>query len=380
VSISSTLPGRKTDPLRQLLRLAVAGTAAAMVLSAGALLSLLAVRLAYAGRAYPGVSAAGVSLAGRSRAQIETVLTQRLTYPDSGLVVFRDGGRIWPTHPIELGVIIDIPGMAERALGVGRSGSLAQRLGTQVKAWAQAEAIPSIVLFDQRVAASYLQGLAAQVDRPTVEAALVLRGLTVEMIPGQIGRRLDISATLDDLVPVVTRFHDAALPLTILELPPEVLDASEQAAVASEILSQPLRLTAEGASPLTLEPEQLASMMRFSRPREAPQARIEVALDADLLAAFLGPLAPDLERPAENARFIFNDDTRQLDLLREAVIGRALDLPAGIQAINDGLNAGLHEIPLVFQSIQPEVGSEATAESAATPRMRAISGREQGPR
>jgi len=362
VSVSSTLPRRKTDPIRQLLRLAVAGTAAAMVLSAGALLFLLAVRLAYAGRAYPGVSAAGVSLAGMSRAQIETVLTQRLTYPDSGLVVFRDGGRIWPTHPIELGVIIDIPGMAERALGVGRSGSLAQRLGTQVEAWAQAEAIPPIVLFDQRVAVSDLQGLAAQVDRPTVEAALVLRGLTVEMIPGQIGRRLDIAATLDDLVPVVTRFHDAALPLTILELPPEVLDASEQAAVASDILSQPLRLTAEGADPLTLEPEQLASMMRFSRPGEAPQARIEVALDVDLLAAFLAPLAPDLERPAENARFIFNDDTRQLDLLREAVIGRTLDLPASIQAINDGLNAGLHEIALVFQSIQPEVGSEATAE------------------
>jgi vancomycin resistance protein YoaR len=159
----------------------------------------------------------------------------------------------------------------------------------------------------------------------------------------------------------VTHFHDAAVPLVIVETPPEVLDASQQAAVAQAIVSQPLRLTAEGADPLTLEPEQLAALLRFDRRTDAGGTRLEVALDPDLLAAVLGPLAPDLEHRAENARFIFNDETRQLDLLREAVIGRTLDLPASIQAIDDGLNAGLHEIPLTFQAIEPEVGSGATA-------------------
>jgi vancomycin resistance protein YoaR len=344
------------------MRLVVAGSAAAIVLFAGALMFLLSVRLAYAGRAYPGVAAAGVNVAGMNRGQIETALTQRLTYPDSGLIVFQDGSRLWEAHPIELGVLVDIPRMAERALAVGRTGSLAQELTAQVRAWAQGETIPPIVLFDQRVAAVYLSDLATEIDRPTVEAALVLRGLTVDMIPGQIGRRVDVNATLEDLVPVVTRFHDAAVPLTILELPPEVFDASAQADVARAMLSQPLSLLAEGADPLSLQPEEMASMMRFGRAGQGPQARIEVTLDADALGAFLSPLAPDLERPAENARFIFNDDTRLLDLLREPVIGRTLDVPASIQAINDGLNAGTHQIPLVFQSIQPEVGSEATGE------------------
>jgi vancomycin resistance protein YoaR len=362
VSVSSTLPQRKSDPIRLLMRLAVAATTAGAALLAGVVVFLLAIRLAYAGRAYPGVSAAGISLAGMDRSQIETALAQRLTYPDTGLVVFQDGSRLWPAHPIELGVLVDTPRMAERALFVGRTGSLAQRFGAQVVAWAQGEVIPPIVLFDQRLASSYLQGLAAQIDQPTVEAALRLRGLTVDMIPGQIGRRVDVPATLERLIPVVTLFHDAAVPLTIVETPPEVLDASQQAAVASAILSQPLRLTAEGAEPWTLEPEQLASMMRFSRVGAGPEARLEVALDPEPLAAFLTPLAAEVDRPAENARFIFNDDTRQLDLLRDAVVGRALDVTASIQAINDGLNAGLHEIPLVFQSIQPRVGSDATAE------------------
>jgi len=362
VTALSALPKKKSDPIRWLTRLTVAGTAAAIVLAAGALAFILIVRLAYAGRAYPGVSAAGASLSGMDRAQIETTLARLLTYPDSGLVVFQDGDRLWPAHPIELGVLVDIPGMAERALAIGRSGSLASRLGAQVSSWADGQVIPPIVLFDQRVAVAYLQSLAAQVDLPTVEAALLLRGLTVDMIPGQVGRRLDIPTTVAALTPVVTRFHDAAVPLAIIETPPEVLDASQQATVARAIVSQPLRLTAEGAGPWTLDPEQLASMMRFNRTSEGSGARLEVGLDPDLLGAFLAPYAPDLERRPENARFIFNDDAHQLDPLREAVIGRTLDLPASIQAINDGLNAGLHEIPLVFQLIQPEVGSDATAE------------------
>jgi vancomycin resistance protein YoaR len=343
-------------------RFAVAVLTAGSVLAAGMLAFLMVVRVAYAGRAYPGVSAAGVSLAGMNRGQIETTLTQLLTYPDTGLVVLQDGERLWPARPIELGVLVDVPGMAERAFRIGRSGSLARQFEAQVEAWVGGEVIPPIVFFDQRVASTYLRGLAAQIDRPTVEATLALHGLTIEMIPGQIGRRLDLAATMESLVPIVTRFHDAALPLTIHETPPEVLDASQQATVARAILSQPLRLTAEGAGPWVLEPTQLASMMRFSRSGSGPQARYEVGLGADQLGAFLAEYSDELERDPENARFIFNDDTRQLDLLREAVIGRTLDLPASVEAINVGLNGGLHEIALVFQLIQPEVGSDATAE------------------
>jgi vancomycin resistance protein YoaR len=103
-------------------------------------------------------------------------------------------------------------------------------------------------------------------------------------------------------------------------------------------------------------------MMRFSRSGSGSQARYEVGLDRDQLGAFLAEYSDELERDRENARFIFNDDTRRLDLLREAVIGRTLDLPASVEAINAGLNSGLHEIALAFQMIQPEVGSDATAE------------------
>ena len=100
-------------------------------------------------------------------------------------------------------------------------------------------------------------------------------------------------------------------------------------------------------------------MLRFRLNEE--QGQYEVGIDPFALFAYLEPLASELERKPENARFIFNDDTRELDLMAEAVIGRKLDIPASIEAIHQGLATGEHEIPLVFELELPLVGSDATA-------------------
>ncbi len=336
-------------------------TAASMAL-AGLGAFALGARLVCLGRALPGVSAAGIGVAGRSQAEIESMLAQALTYPESGLLVFQDGDRLWAARPAEIGVRIDVSAMAHQALSVGRRGSLLERLEEQVQAWTQGIEIPPVVLFDQRLGEAYLERLAAHIDQPTVEAEILLRGVEVEVRQGQIGRRLDIDATLEALIPVISRLYDARVPLVIEETPPLVLDAGQQADLARQMLSQPLVLTAEGAGPWSIEPERLATMLRFEVVEGEAGSAYRLGVDAEQMEQFLEPLAPILAREPENARFIFNDDTRQLDLLRPAVIGRRLDIPATIQAITDGLNAGQHEIAMAFQTTAPAVGDQATAE------------------
>jgi vancomycin resistance protein YoaR len=361
MSVSRAVPQPSRDILTLAVRLLVALLCACLGLLAGLAIFTLGIRLAYSGRALPGVTAAGVSLAGRNQAEIETAMAQALTYPETGLILLTDGQNLWPARPIELGVVIDIPAMARRALAVGREGSLPERFRAQWDAWARGVALPPVVLFNEQVADAYLQIVALQIDRPEVEASLTVNGLEVEAHPGQIGRRLDIPATLQKLEPAVGRLYDADVVLAVEETPPLVLDTSAQAAVAQAILSQPLTLTVEDTGPWTLDPPTLASMLRFNRVTDNGGSRYQVGLDPNQLAAYLEPLAPGLERRPENARFIFNDDTRQLDLLREAIIGRSLDIPATIQTVNDGLNAGQHQIGLVFQTTDPAVGSDATA-------------------
>jgi vancomycin resistance protein YoaR len=341
--------------------LAAAASAVAAIV-VGATGFVLITRLVFSARALPGVSAAGIPLTGMTQAEIETALGHALTYPQTGIILLRDGEQPWSARPAELGVVIDIPAVARQALAVGRTGNVGRAIFEQYQAWTNGTQISPVVIFDQRAGTAYLQSLAEQIDQPELLATLQVTGLQVEAIPGQVGRQLDIQATLDALAPIALGMLDAEVPLVIVETPPLVLDASEQAAIARTILSQPLTLTAEGAGPWTLEPNALAGMLRFLLAAEEAGGRYEVGLDAEALGAFLEPLAPELARAPENARFIFNDETRQLDLLREAVIGRSLDLPASVAAINAGLVAGGHQIELVFQTTDPPVRSDATAE------------------
>jgi vancomycin resistance protein YoaR len=360
LNLSRTLPGGGQRLLSFLERgIVVLATAVVAAVASLAGFTILE-RLWYAGRVLPGVAVDGRSLAGMNQAQVELALGDSHTYPATGHIVLFDGIQTWELTPGELGVVMDVPTMARQTLNVGRQGSLGERIVQQYNAWFAGYEIAPIVIFDQRAGAARLSQIASAIDRPTVEASLKIDGLTVVAEPGQIGRHLNIQATLDQLQPAVAQMHDAVAALAIAEESPRILDASQDAAVAQEALNQPLRLTAEGADPLELPPQSLASMMRFVPTGSGNQAHYQIELDAASLTAQLELLAPDLARRPENARFIFNDDTRQLDLLKPAVIGRQLDVAASIQSTNAALSAGQHEAPLAFVTTDPAVGDRAT--------------------
>jgi vancomycin resistance protein YoaR len=321
-------------------------------------------RLVYANRALPGVTAAGMNLAGDTLPEIESTLYRSLTYPQTGMVLLRDGDRSWSARPSDLGVIVDVPSMARRALGVGREGGLLGRFRDQLDSWYRGYIIAPLVIFDRRQGAAYLADLALQIDLPTIEASIELDGVEVIAKPGQIGRHLDIFATLDKLQPSVERLHDADLELVIQETPPRVLDPSPYADLARRVLSQPLTLTAESAGPWVIEPPDLAQMLQFQLAEDnAGNSVYRLSLDPEKMEAFLSPLAPDLARKPENARFYFDDETRQLVLVQPAVIGRELDVEGSMEAVNLGLGAGKHEIPIAFHTTDPAVKDEATAEA-----------------
>jgi vancomycin resistance protein YoaR len=96
---------------------------------------------------------------------------------------------------------------------------------------------------------------------------------------------------------------------------------------------------------------------------DAQGAHYQVGLDSSKLRGFLDQIAPSFVRSPENARFIFNDDTRQLDLIQPAVIGRALDIDTSLQLIKEKVVAGEHTVGLDMEYTQPPVTDNATAES-----------------
>lgn len=344
------------------LRMGQLALAALLTLVLGSLAFVLGSRLLFLGQAYPGVSAGGIPMGGMDRLQVEVALAEHLAYPRTGTVLLTDGERQWAVQPIQVGLSIDTAAMAGRVMDIGREGPFLRQIQEQLGAWRRGRAIPVMARFDQSAAQSYLAQLAGQIDRPQIEASLSLNGVDVQMRNGQIGRKLDIPATIAALMPAVTQLLDAQVPLVIQETPPLVLDASDQAELAKQIVSQPLVITAPDAGPWVFDPPALASMLRINLISDAEQARYQVGLDEAHLTAYLDSLAHQLGRQAVNARFIFNDDTRELDLLEPAVRGRRLDVEASLESINHGLRAGEHEIPLAFAWQEPTVGDDATAQ------------------
>jgi vancomycin resistance protein YoaR len=331
------------------------------------LLTFFGTRLWYAGRVFPGVSMAGIPVGGLSVSDATALITEKINYPQNGKIVLRDGDKIWVATPSELGLTIDPEASARAAFAVGRTGSLPNLIRTQIEAAASGHDASPIMVFDQRAAYAYLNTLAAQINTPPVDAGLSLKGTEVVATPGQVGRHLDIDATLLLVSAKVQEIHDGVVDLYIRETQPVILDASAEADQARKILSAPLVLSLpDGDSnpdgPWTFEPDKLAQMLAVQRSDTPEGPRYQIGMRSDQILSFLGDLAPKLVRSPKNPRVTFNDDTKQFDIIEHAVVGRQLDIQASLTAINEKLRAGEHNIALVVNYTNPPVTDATTAQ------------------
>ena len=327
----------------------------------------LGYQLMYAGRIFPGISVAGVDLSGLTRDEAAVKLSQTLSYPISGKILFRDGEKVWVASPAELGMVFDPSSSAATAYQLGRSGGLFDALSGQIRARGGGANVPPVILFDQRVAFQYLSQISTQVNQPVTEASLHLEGANVVASPGQVGRELKIDATLIYLGAQLQTFADGEVSLVIQEIQPQILDVSAQAETARQVLSQPLTLAIPNSTdadpgPYVYDTPILASLLGVQRVQNGNQTQVQVVLNTDGLRSLLAPVKTEVDRPASNAKFIFNDETLQLNLVEDSKTGRVVDLDASIAAINDALLRGEHTVSLVIVEDQPEIPGSATGQ------------------
>jgi vancomycin resistance protein YoaR len=322
---------------------------------------VLGYQLIYAGRIFPGVSVAGVDVSGMRPDDAALKLNEALSYPMHGKVLFRYGENAWMASPAELGMVFDPSASARTAYKLGRSGGLFGALSGQVRAAGAGANVAPVVIFDQRVASYYLNQISTQINQPVSEASLDLQGTTIVATPGQVGRELKVDATLIYLGAQLQTFTDGEVPLVVQEVQPQVLDVTAAADMARQVLSQPLTLAVPNAGqgdpgPYVYNQEVLANLLSVERTANG----VQVVLNKTGMRDLLVPVKEQVDRRAEDAKFIFNDGTGQLDVMAQSSVGRALDIEASINAINDALLRGEHTIPLVINEEQPRVASTAT--------------------
>ncbi len=343
-----------------------AGVFGAALAAVVVLAAVVGYGLAYRGRIFPGVQVAGVDVGGLTPAEATARLDIVLTYPAEGQVLLTYGQKTWQANPINLGFALDNRAAAQEAYRVGRRGGLWERLAERWRARQQGVDVPPVGVFSEPVALRYLNDIAASIDRPPVEAVLRLEGTKVVAKKGVAGARLDRAATLARLQEAFPRMQNLTLPLVVRPLPPEIADPTPQAELLRQILAAPLTITLPRAAksdpgPWKFSPKTIAPMLKIERVQDADGAHFAIDLDARPLLGFLERLAPELQRDAANARYIFNDDTRQLELIQHAVEGRTLKVEASLSALRKAILSGKHTVALVVAFQPPAVGDDATA-------------------
>ncbi|MEX2162355.1 MAG: VanW family protein [Anaerolineales bacterium] len=322
--------------------------------------------LAYLGRILPGVRMAGLDLGGMRRTEAVALLARQFSFPTTGHVTLRYGERVWTFTPAELGLRLDAEASAGAAYGFGRSLWPWENIAGKAQSLQGGAELAPRLVFDGQAAYRALQRIAAELNRPTIEAQLSVSGLQIAVQPGQIGLTLDTQKTADWLAAQLLLMQDIEVPLAVIEAPPRILDASAQAAIAQNLLTQPLAILPGGSyednpEPWTLSPETLAGMLSVERVEGETRAHYQIGLDAQQLGAFVADLGPQVAATPRNARFIFNDETAQLDIYKPAIVGRTLDLQASIDHINEQIGEGTHQVELQYDYSDPEVGDNVTA-------------------
>jgi len=326
----------------------------------------LFVSLVFANRIFPGVSMKGISLSGMNQEQAAASIAASYTFPQSGQIMLTDGTRTWVVKPADLGFFLDPQASARAAFQTGRSGSILEILANRFTLLTQGEMdVSPTFIYNEIVALNYLNGLASQINQPLREASISISGTEVVVTNGQIGRVLDVRASLASIARQIELMQDGVVPLSIIESAPTVLDATAEGDLVRTILSQPLKLTlpaelSSQSGSWEIQPDALAKMLTFERVSNGEQASLQVVVSRPLMHAFLESIREKTDAVPENARFIFNDDTRQLDLLTPAVIGRTLNIQASIDSINQSVKTGAHSAALVFDLTQPAVTDKMT--------------------
>lgn len=330
-----------------------------------------AVQMRFRTAVVPGVWASGVELSGLSRAEAAAALADSLPYTESAIFTFRNGERFWQYSAGELGVSLDVEATVDAALASGRSDNLLVDLFEQINIWFRGRAVAPVVCYDESAALERLLSIAAEVNQPPVDASLRVNGIFVESTPGAPGYTLDVTAMLDALRAHVLRLDTGAeLPLIVAETAPRVADVSAAADLARVAVSGSVTLVAEAVDgtmmgPWTATPDQIGALLMVAPVYDDDGTmQYTVDINVDAFRTFLEGLAPGLIVAPKDARFNFDDDTRQLVMIENPVNGRELDVDETLSRLRAAIFSREPQgrtVPVVFRYTLPYLHSGITA-------------------
>lgn len=308
-----------------------ARTLARWLVVVGALSAVLIVLVGFAfagsdARLAEGVAVAGADVSGLTTREARTLLERRAARVARVPIVFTIGEEQFPIKATSLGVEADWRAALGTAAREGEGFGPVRGFKRLQTRFFGAEISPPVQAYTK--ALEYKLGkMADEVDRAHVEAKLIRRGLSIVVVPGQTGLRLDREAAADAIVRALARFERGAqVPLPVQVDPVEVTAAelAPAARQARRAISAPVRLTS-GTIRWKLPRWRLATLL--SLPKEGDTA---LEIGGKAADAWFARLKKAVERaPVDAALDIGGGHVR----IVPDKAGVAVDVPATAKAL-----------------------------------------------
>jgi vancomycin resistance protein YoaR len=364
-----------SNPIRQLARnlgwFMVAPVTAVTIVTILLALTLSGYRQQHVDRIYTGVMLWGIDLGTLTPVEAEQELEAAFPYPQEASIVLLDAktNREWVFSPAELGLTFDTTQTVDQAYQIGREGQgVFGTLREQFDTWYYGRQIAPVVVFDESKLEQAIQSIAAEINRPPADAALDFSGTAVSYLSAQVGRSLDTADTRRRLLSPITNLREVRLQLLIHETQPQIHDTSQAAEQIEQIMSGPLTLYLQeplenvDLERIVIPEETIVEWIRIQQiTAESGRTETQVFLDENAIRTWLEPYNATLRRNPVNARYYFDDFTRELVLVEPHVNGRALDIDATVEAISRQAVLPNRSLALIFQDVVPVVHAGATA-------------------
>ncbi len=327
-------------------------------------------RSEHSDRIFTGVQVMGVDLSGLNPAEAQAALEVAFPYPQTAVINFSDPatGQTWQATPTELGLTFDAAATAAAAYEIGRSGNPVAAARAAFDSWYYGRSLAPVLVLDEAQLDTFLAALAAETNRPPLNASLTVAGGDTGYVPGQNGRFLDVANAHKRLLPALTQFREADIELLVHETVPAVADSGAAAGQIQQLIGSPITfylpepLDEFDLAPVTLSSEDLSAWLRVEVSETAEgNLQHNTFLDENAVRHWLRQFEDDLYREPVNARFYFDDGTEELVLVAPHINGRELDIEATLTQVQAQAGTPNRAIPFIVKEIVPVAHSGATA-------------------
>ena len=322
------------------------------------------------GRIYTGISVAGIDLSELDMAEAEAILASTFVDANTQQITFTDlaTNQTWSMTAADLGMRIDPAATTQAAYDVGREGNPFAQMQAMYQSWYYGHSVAPVLVLDEGQLVTSLDSIASELYQAPVNAQVRLNGETAVYTPGQNGRALDTANLRERLLQPITALQPAQIELLVHDIAPIINDPAETSADIQYTIGSPVTfylaepLDELDLDPITLTAAQLANWLRVEVVESTDGTYTHQTLvDEVALRVWLEQYAADLYREPTNARFYFDDNTRELVLVAPHVNGRSLNIDATIQQLKSQINTPNRSVPFVVDEIVPTVNENATA-------------------